>query len=395
MSSLYVPMYHRGYSWDVEDCKKILGEFENSSQGLNLGVIIYQKNDAKGNYILVDGYNRLVTILLFAQAVIASKKINLTAKNHPANFLLHKEQDSDDIFKLRISNNDKNDIEYIVKNCFESRVFNNEKFRQNYDFFVEYLKNNKMSLLDFLSSLSKIKINNILISDSHKEDDVYIEVNTTFSQVDLIRNFLYKEFKQRQTLHIFNTYWLGLEKDLGAALENFMVDYVSIQNNGIIPQKEKLYAAFMDYFLRINRFKTVEEMIKHTYRYACFYHKILFAEIADIEINERLKKINKYGAKDAYSYLMEVFEDYEFAHINKHMLIDILDTVIDFIEARESGEKYFRGVKFADLSKNLNKMLALKDFTPRLIKQNVDNVEEVQNTSSSRPTINDLMNKNR
>jgi hypothetical protein len=92
---------------------------------------------------------------------------------------------------------------------------------------------------------------------------------------------------------------------------------------------------------------------------------------------------------------MEVFEDYEFAHINKHMLIDILDTVIDFIEARESGEKYFRGVKFADLSKNLNKMLALKDFTPRLIKQNVDNVEEVQNTSSSRPTINDLMNKNR
>ncbi len=392
MHSLYVPMYHRGYSWDISKCRKFLEELENSEQGLNFGVIIYQKNDERGNYILIDGYNRLITILLFVQAIITSKKINLASKNHPINFLLHKEKDSDDVFKLRINNNDKNDIEYIVKNNFKSHLFNNVRFKENYDFFVDYIINNKLSLLDFLSRLVRIKISNIVVSDSHKEDDVYIEVNNTFSQIDLIRNFLYKEFKQRQTLHIFTTYWLGLEKDLGNILEDFMVDYVSIQNNGLIPKKEKLYPAFMEYFLRINRFKTAEEMIKHIYRYACFYKKIVSADIADLDINERLKKINEYGAKDAYSYLMEVFEDYEFAHINKNMLIDILDMVVEFVEARNSGEKQFRGISFSDLSKNLNKMLALKDYTPRLIKQNVDNVEEVQNISALRPTINDLMN---
>lgn len=393
MSSLYVPTYHRGYNWGIEKCSKFLDELETSNSGIDFGVVIYQKNDEIGNYILVDGYHRLITILLFVQAIIASKKINLAEKDYPSKFLQYKNQDLEGIFKLRINNNDKNDIEYIVKNDFENHTFNNSNFKQNYEFFIEYLTNNKLPLLDFLSSIAKIKINNIIVSDLHKEDELYIEVNSNFSQIDLIRNFLFKEFKKRQNLHFFNTYWLGIEKDLGNILEDFVVDYVSIQNNGVIPKKEKLYAAFMEYFLHINRFKSSEDMLKHMYRYACFYKKIVFADIKDVEINAKLKKINEYDVKDSYSYLMEVFEDYEFAHINKHMLIDILDMVIDFSLSRASGEKQFRGLNFADLSKNLNKMLALKDYTPRLIKQNVDNIEDFQNTSISRITINDLMNK--
>lgn len=387
MSSLYVPAYHRGYFWDVDICKNFLKNFLHSPIGLDFGVIIYQKNDDRGNFILIDGYQRLLTILVFVQALISSGRLEVSAKNQPANFLVYKSSDNETIFKLKINNNDKNDIEYILKNKFDDYIFNNENLRKNYDYFVEALKNDKTPILEFLNNFSKIKINNILVDDTHREDELYFEVNNSFTQIDLIRNYVYKELKTKQILHIFQTYWLGMEKDLGNLFEGFLIDYLTIQNNGVIPFPDMLFPAFNAFFFKISRFKSLEEMIKHIYRYACFYKKIVNSDINDKELQQRLCVINSCEAKDTYPYLMEVFEDYEFAHINKHMLVDILDTIVSFVEQRRNEKSGLKEFNFADLSKNINRMLALKDYTPKVVKYDVKDAKE----SHQRITINDLI----
>ncbi len=215
------------------------------------------------------------------------------------------------------------------------------------------------------------------------------------SVVSKIRRFVMGELANSGLLDIYVTYWLELENSfLDAAervnenlLEKFIVDYLTIQNNGIIPKKEQLFMNFVDFYRKASRFQKKEIIIKNIFRYSVYYLKIFFATLADDDIRLKIKKINAYNAKDAYPFLMEVFEDYEFAHINRAMLLEILDTVIGFIEERNSKKPSQIALSFAGLSTEINKMLILKDYTPHFV---VDD-----SNSKNRDTINSVYFKNR
>lgn len=393
MTSLYVAPYHRSYNWDVDVCSKFLSQaFDNSEKTLDFGMITYQKCDDSDNFILIDGYQRLMTILLFIQALIKSSKVKLALKNYPANFLVTNQGD-EDIFKLKINNNDKNDIENIVKNRFEDIVFHNSHFIANYEFFVSKLSEQKIPILELLNSIAKIQILNVVVNnETSDEEEIYFNLNQSFSQVDLIRNYVYKELKQDKQVHIFNTYFLGMEKNLDTLENAFLIDYLTIQNNGLIPKTNELYDVFVQFFNNMSKLKSREDIIKHLYRYASYYVKITQSDVKDEQLKNKLVQINEYEAKDTYPYLMEVFEDYDFAHINKHMLVDILDTIIMFVEQRYNNGENSLSVNFASLSKDINRMLLLRDYTPKIITQEVEQYVEEENIEEHKLTINDLIN---
>ena len=130
--------------------------------------------------------------------------------------------------------------------------------------------------------------------------------------------------------------------------------------------------------------KSDENILKHIYRYSTYYLKILTLDIADVDIRRLVEKINKLGATDIYSYLLEVFEDYEFAHINKNMFVDILETVVEYAANRKFSHK--ESIPFSVLSCELNKMLAMKNYVPQL-----DNSEVADRSVTEKITINDLL----
>lgn len=392
MKSLYVAPYHRGYNWDTEVCAKFLNKaFDSSEKTLDFGMITYQKCDDSGNFILIDGYQRLITILLFVQALIKTSKVKLALKNYPANFLVTNTTD-EDVFKLKINNNDKNDIENIIKNKFDDVIFHNPHFVSNYEFFISKLSEQKTPILELLNNIAKIQIMNIVVNnETLDEEDIYFNMNQTFSQVDLIRNYVYKELKETKQIHIFNTYFLSMEKNLADLTNGFLIDYLTIQNNGLIPKANELYSVFVRFFDSMSKLKSQEDIIKHLYRYTSYYLKITRSDIKDEVLKRKLIKINSYEAKDTYPYLMEVFEDYDFAHINKHMLLDILDMIIMFVEQRHSDGETALTVNFASLSKDINRMLLLKDLTPKIITQEVEEYIEDEYIEEHRLTINDLM----
>ena len=195
------------------------------------------------------------------------------------------------------------------------------------------------------------------------------------SNVSRIRKFVSAELMNSGLSDIYSSYWLEMENsylDAGEKvnenlLEKFYTDYLTIQNNGVIPKKEDLFLNFVDFYQKAIKFQKKELIIKHVFRYSVYYLKIMFAELSDEEIKKKIIKINEYSAKDAYPFLMEVFEDFEFAHINKAMLLEILDTVIGFIEERNSKKPSQIALSFAGLSNEINKMLVLKDYTPRFV----------------------------
>ena len=212
------------------------------------------------------------------------------------------------------------------------------------------------------------------------------------SNVSKIRKFITAELKKSGLIDLYSTYWLEMETSYIEAserenrilLEEFFLDYLTIQNNGVIPKKENLFSNFVEFYQKVSKFQKKDLIIKNIFRYSVYYLKILFSDVKDDEIRIRIKKINAYKAKDAYPFLMEVFEDFEFAHINRAMLLEILDMVIGFIEERNSKKPSQIALSFAGLSTEINKMLVLKDYTPRFVVEKHE--YDAQNT------INQLMN---
>lgn len=195
------------------------------------------------------------------------------------------------------------------------------------------------------------------------------------SEVSKIRKFIYSDLKNLSLLDVYNNYWLEMEEVFLETseklnenlLERFLVDYLTIQNNSVIPNKEMLFKEFLAFYQRIIKFQNRSLVIKNIYRYSVYYIRLLFADLKDEEIRKKIKMINALKATDSYPFLMEVFEDFEFAHINRAMLLEILDTVLEFIDERNSKKPTQIALSFAGLSNEINKMLVLKDYTPRFV----------------------------
>lgn len=212
------------------------------------------------------------------------------------------------------------------------------------------------------------------------------------SNISRIRKFISAELSNSGLQDLFSSYWLEMESsylDAGEEvnqnlLEKFLIDYLTIQNNGKIPQKDDLFLNFVDFYQKATKFQKKELIIKHIFRYSVYYLKIMFSRLSDEDIRLKVKQINAYDAIDAYPFLMEVFEDYEFAHINKSMLLEILDTVIGFIQERNSKKPSQIALSFAGLSTEINKMLVLKNYTPHFVMDESDlPIEETINSMLS------------
>lgn len=214
--------------------------------------------------------------------------------------------------------------------------------------------------------------------------DLLSEKFNDLTEVSKVRRFIFSDLGNMGLKSLYNTYWLEMEnlfidasERVGKNLfELFLVDYLTIQKNAVIPKKENLLKEFVDFYQEISKFQSREIIIKNIFRYSMYYLRITFADLQDEDIRRKIKTINALMAYDSYPFLMEIFEDYEFAHINRAMLLEILDTVLGFINERNSKKPSQIALSFAGLSTEINKMLVLKDYTPHFVVEETNYLEK-------------------
>lgn len=214
--------------------------------------------------------------------------------------------------------------------------------------------------------------------------DLLSEKFNDLTEVSKVRRFIFSDLGNMGLKSLYNTYWLEMEnlfidasEKVGKNLfELFLVDYLTIQKNAVIPKKENLLKEFVDFYQEISKFQSREIIIKNIFRYSMYYLRITFADLQDEDIRRKIKTINALKASDSYPFLMEIFEDYEFAHINRAMLLEILDTVLGFINERNSKKPSQIALSFAGLSTEINKMLVLKDYTPHFVVEETNYLEK-------------------
>lgn len=264
----YVPLYQRKYTWDVKDQVKTLWndlyEFIELSQTGNkdffLGSLIIKKdNKLNARHILVDGQQRITTVLLLIAALIHASNLKKELDEYAT--LINYLKSDVDKFKLeRI-----NDMEIIKKILLTSQdglmtiteADKNSNYYKVFEFFVEKIRkandDKDQFIVTFLTKvLEKIKVAVINLDSNEDEYSVFESINSkgkSLTAADLIKNFIVMHLNDEdELLKTFDNSFVS-RFDNDDDLMQFYRQMFAIEEGKLYPEKGKqIYAAFKKKF---------------------------------------------------------------------------------------------------------------------------------------------------
>ncbi len=235
-----IPVYQRNYTWEEENCEKLLQDIINISQNKkthfmgSITYILHHIDDEKSlrqlqEFVIIDGQQRVTTIMLLLKA-IETKIPNEEIKKEIDGLLNLSGQ------KLRLKpiKSDKEAFDLVMQNR-SHEIQGVSHIRNNYKFFTKELDNYSKGyhIEEIYGAFLRLKI--VAIGLELGEDDpqvVFESINATGVQLkglDLIRNYLMMGENSDNQNRLYNTYWVPLEDWLGERdLNDFIKTYLRI-----------------------------------------------------------------------------------------------------------------------------------------------------------------------
>lgn len=340
------------------------------------GILIMQKSGK--SYTVVDGIQRITTMSLLLCALCESYKN--TSKNNDESrkkilerFLLNGNEP-----KLQLNTEEQEIYKKILLSQKLNQAEHENNLAQTYNAFLGQMKHKKISGTDLFRVISKIEFMFILVDESEvATGDLYLALNKDKSQINLITEFIKQKDKKMvptwlETVNSYN------ELGYGSLIEAFMKDFLTIQCDGKIPNKNALYNKFKSYYSKISKYRNSKQIIENMGKFAQYYLNIIEADFEDDEIKNQIVILNQNNGRDAYPYLMEVLDDLENGHINVDVFIDILKMINSLVLLRHQDPLSEVTVDFSSLSKELNKMLVLKNYAPKILDESKITINEIE-----------------
>jgi uncharacterized protein with ParB-like and HNH nuclease domain len=262
-NKFFVPKYQRTYSW--ED-KHVTDLFEDIKTNINeseyfLGTLVFtQKND---ELEIIDGQQRITTILLFFAAF---KEIFKKNEKNTQSEDIHKKYLSDfarreekNVPKLKLSDQDNQYYEnYIVNEdrSFLPKKLSHEKIKYAFEKAIsfaenelKYHQNDINRLHDFMEFIDdKLKVVTIIVPEDSNAYTIFETLNDrglVLAQIDLVKNYLYSKSGSR--LAEIQIHWNELISKLEAIEEPILLEYIKVfwmSEYGFIREiNNKLYQA--------------------------------------------------------------------------------------------------------------------------------------------------------
>ncbi|MGL2450203.1 DUF262 domain-containing protein [Helicobacter pylori] len=247
-----IPVYQRNYTWEEENCKKLLQDIVSISQNKkthfmgSITYILHLIDDEKSlrqlqEFVIIDGQQRITTIMLLLKA-IETKIPNEEVKKEIDGLLNLSEQ------KLRLKpiKSDKEAFDLVMQNR-SHEIQGVSHIRNNYKFFTKELEHyisEGYRIEEIYGAFLRLKI--VAIGLELGEDDpqvVFESINATGVQLkglDLIRNYLMMGENSDNQNRLYETYWVPLEDWLGEKdLNDFILTYLRIYFEDKLKKKEE------------------------------------------------------------------------------------------------------------------------------------------------------------
>ncbi len=381
-----IPIYQRPYSWQKKQCEKLWQDIKNAGQNSRehfIGSIVRFKNSEKQEVSIntvIDGQQRITTILLLVSAMILAQQSKKRATEWKECYLINRHKDSNLYYKILLTDKDKSSLINIIDN--NNNKIESIRIKENFELFQELLK--KIDDLDIISTgIRMLKIVDVVLDLKHDDPQLIFEsLNSTglkLSQADLIRNFLLMKLPPQQQETIYKKYWQSLEKKFRSSSKNskdedtifnrFFRDYLTITNNGIIPNENNVYEEFKIYVE--NQQTDIEIIVEDIYKFSEFYTKIAYPR--EQENNFKLKQafidLNNIKVNVSYPFLMSVYDDFSNKIIDEKTFLDVLKLVESYVFRRFICELATNSLNktFANLHKSINKQKYFDSLQSKLI----------------------------
>ncbi|RKV34723.1 DUF262 domain-containing protein [Helicobacter pylori] len=351
-----IPVYQRNYTWEEENCEKLLQDIISISQNKkthfmgSITYILHHIDDEKSlrqlqEFVIIDGQQRITTIMLLLKA-IETKIPNEEIKKEIDGLLNLSGQ------KLRLKpiKSDKEAFDLVMQNR-SHEIQGVSHIRNNYKFFTKELDNyisKGYHIEEIYGAFLRLKI--VAIGLELGEDDpqvVFESINATGVQLkglDLIRNYLMMGESSDNQNRLYNTYWVPLEDWLGERdLNDFILTYLRIYFEDRLKEGEREVYYALKAHHRDNFSDDIQGLMSDMREYGRIYQIFLdrdhyFLERGDSQqlanLRLRIKDLVKIKFGVAKPFILRCARDFEEGKLDYENFHEILQILISYFVCR-------------------------------------------------------------
>lgn len=253
-----IPPFQRNYEWNSEQCDELFDDIINAYKNGKthyLGNVVYYvgKNDGASysEYILVDGQQRVTTILLLLCALRDSISNQNVCDSVNRRYLINDTGDNRFRIRLKQTSYDSQSFMSIIDQTPLDNDDNN--IAKNYHYFKKLIKESDVKAEDIYETIPLLEIVDVNLqieNDLETVQTVFEKINSTgkrLSPADLIRNFLLLAKNSNEQEKLYNDYWVKIENIIkNENISRFSRDYLIMNIFDDVPEA-KIYKMFKNY----------------------------------------------------------------------------------------------------------------------------------------------------
>lgn len=340
-----IPPFQRNYTWTLDECEELFNDIvisiKKHSEHYIGNIVYYVGKDSSASfseYILVDGQQRITSILLLLSAIRNSLDDSDYNKQAIDKKYLTNEFGREKFrVKLKQTESDEVIFDKILLNQSLTAEEKKSKLYINYEYFLNRIKelpNNNISLIEFYNAVGNLDIVDLdlkIENDLEAVQKIFEKINSTgkpLSSADLIRNYLLIAETAEKQLELYKNYWVKLEElyDNKDNISDFAKHYL-ITKRGDWVENSKMYSMFKSYFsnMEIEKEVVLAEML----RLSKYYNWFKNASCDNNNFNVMIKQLNILKSDDMYSMLLVIFD--KLYGINNNELSKIMDLLVDYM----------------------------------------------------------------
>ncbi|GAA7309102.1 DUF262 domain-containing protein [Helicobacter pylori] len=351
-----IPVYQRNYTWEEENCEKLLQDIVSISQNKkthfmgSITYILHLIDDEKSlrqlqEFVIIDGQQRVTTIMLLLKAI--ETKIQNEGIKKEINNLLNL---AGQRLRLKPIKRDKEAFDLVMQNR-SHELQGVSHIRNNYKFFTKELEryiSKGYRIEEIYGAFLQLKI--VAIGLELGEDDpqvVFESINATGVQLkglDLIRNYLMMGENSENQKHLYDTYWVPLENWLGEKdLNDFIKTYLRIYFEDKVKEGEREVYYMLKAHHRDNFPDDIQGLMSDMREYGRIYQIFLdrdhyYLERGDsyqlANLRLRIKDLVKIKFGVAKPFVLRCARDFEEGKLDYENFHEILQILISYFVRR-------------------------------------------------------------
>ena len=332
---LSIPIYQRTYSWMERECVQLWNDIlrtgkNGSDSGHFIGSVVYIQEKVFQLSVIpvllvIDGQQRLTTVMLILEALSRHMDREGPLAGFSADalrqyYLLNHQQTGEDVFKLKLTETDKESLFSLIKNDASLPDKPSLRIKENFTFFQNQI--NAMSDLEpLIRGLMNLMIVDIALESQDNPQLIFESMNSTGRELtpgDLIRNFLLMGLNPQDQERLYKYHWRPMEEAFGQEaygelFSEFVRNYLTLRNNGEIPVKKRIYEEF-----KIHAESTdMETLVADIHKYADYYCAMRLGQEKDGKLGSAFRDLVELKADVAFPLLLKMYHDYREGMLGK------------------------------------------------------------------------------